>query len=137
MVTAVPIHPHSGHHHHQTHHPSATGASARGLKYMVVGLVVGLVVGMQIMLVQVNSRDQPGAAGGQPESAASTALFGDDSEPRLGQRVHEAVATAERGVREAAAAAASSSSSSLPSADFPKALPAGAMETDVSASDRL
>ena len=109
---------------HQTHHLSATGASARGLKYMVVGLVVGLVVGMQIMLVQVNSRDQPGAAGGPPESAASTALFGDDSEPRLEQQAHEP-----------AAAVASSSSPSLPPADFPKALPAGAMETDVSEND--
>ena len=124
MVAAAPIHPHNGHHYHQTHHPSATGASARGLKYIIMGLAMGLVMGMQLMLVQINSRDQLGAAGGPPESAASTALFGDDLEPRLEQQAHAP-----------AASVASSSSPSLPPADFPKALPAGAMETDVSEND--
>ena len=87
---------------------------------MIVGIVMGLVVVMQIMLVKVNSRDQPGAVDGRSESATSTAQFGDESEPW---------------VREAATSAASSSSPSTPPADFPKALPAGAMETDVSEID--
>lgn len=114
-MAGTPIYPH-GH-----HGPAGTAR----VKYLITGLVVGLVVGMQLMLIQVNSKANPGTA---PASAASTALFGDGPEPRMERKVQAAVdeiVAAAQQQRPALGAAGA-----LP-ADFPASLPEGALQRDV------
>lgn len=117
---------HSRHNHR--HNVALTSASSHGFKYMVVGLVVGLVVGMQVMLVQVNKKGEPFVNSSGHASAASTALFGGEPELRLEHRVEQAVAAAEREVREQEAAGRWAHQP----ANFPKSLPEGALEHEVS-----